>query len=169
MRYNPPPNWPKPPDGWTPSAEWSPDPSWPPPPAGWQLWVDDAPVSGKSSSALSRLESASSDDHEYFGDDRAWSEDSGRLPARGQFNADDADAAPSSTEVAAEDLTAQHLGRRVTVKWDDEHRYDIGTIVAVASDATAINVKLAGLESPISFPRDTSRRGPGDPRLFVWS
>lgn len=167
MRYNPPPNWPKPPEGWAPSAEWSPDPSWPPPPPGWQLWVDDAPAAGNATSALSRLGSVS-DDSEYFGDDRAWSEDSGRLPARGQLNADAADAAPSPTEVAAEDLTAQHVGRRVTVKWEEEHRYDIGTLVAVSSDATAVSVKIAGVETPISFPREGSGQGPTDPRLYVW-
>lgn len=41
MRFNPPPNWPPAPPGWTPDADWAPDPSWPPPPPGWQLWVDD--------------------------------------------------------------------------------------------------------------------------------
>ncbi len=168
MRYNPPPNWPKPPEGWEPSAEWSPDPSWPPPPTGWQLWVEDAPSSSKATSKLSRLENAS-DDSEYFGDDRAWSEDSGRLSTRGQMNADASDEARSPTEVAAEDLTGHHVGRRATVKWDDEHRYDIGTIVAVTSDESAINVKLAGVETPISFPREASRPSPTDPRLFVWS
>lgn len=40
-RFNPPPNWPAPPAGWTPPPDWRPDPSWPPPPAGWQLWVAD--------------------------------------------------------------------------------------------------------------------------------
>lgn len=39
MRFNPPPNWPPVPPGWTPPAGWQPDPSWPPPPAGWPLWV----------------------------------------------------------------------------------------------------------------------------------
>lgn len=42
MRYNPPPNWPPAPPGWTPPPGWQPDPSWGPPPAGWALWVDDA-------------------------------------------------------------------------------------------------------------------------------
>lgn len=37
--FNPPPGWPKPPDGWTPPKGWTPDPSWPEPPPGWQLWV----------------------------------------------------------------------------------------------------------------------------------
>ncbi|MCH9759513.1 MAG: nuclear transport factor 2 family protein [Actinomycetia bacterium] len=41
MRFNPPPNWPPPQDGWVPSPGWTPDPTWPPPPAGWQLWIDD--------------------------------------------------------------------------------------------------------------------------------
>jgi hypothetical protein len=131
------------------------------------MWVDDASATSNSKSALSRLESAS-DDGEYFGDDRAWSEDSGRLPARGQSNADAPGAAPSLTEVAAEDLTAQHVGRRATVKWDEDHRYDIGTIVAVSSDATVISVKLAGVETPISFPREASGQSPTGPRLYVW-
>lgn len=42
-RFNPPPNWPVPPVGWTPSPGWAPDPAWGPPPEGWQFWVDDAP------------------------------------------------------------------------------------------------------------------------------
>lgn len=43
--FNPPPGWPRPPDGWSPPRGWTPDPSWPEPPPGWQLWiaeVDDA-------------------------------------------------------------------------------------------------------------------------------
>ena len=39
LRFNPPPGWPKPPDGWKPPAGWTPDPAWPNPPSGWQLWV----------------------------------------------------------------------------------------------------------------------------------
>jgi len=37
--FNPPPGWPKPPEGWTPPKGWTPDPTWPKPPPGWQLWV----------------------------------------------------------------------------------------------------------------------------------
>ena len=37
--FNPPPGWPKPPDGWCPPAGWTPDPSWPAPPVGWILWL----------------------------------------------------------------------------------------------------------------------------------
>ncbi|WP_419930305.1 DUF4041 domain-containing protein [Candidatus Poriferisocius sp.] len=37
--FNPPPGWPKPPEGWTPPSGWKPDPSWPPPPPGWDLWI----------------------------------------------------------------------------------------------------------------------------------
>src|SRR5690625_6517684 len=40
-RYNSPPGWPPPPEGWTPPPGWQPDPSWPPAPEGWQFWVDD--------------------------------------------------------------------------------------------------------------------------------
>lgn len=41
MRFNPPPNWPPAPPGWTPPPGWQPDPAWGPPPAGWPLWLDD--------------------------------------------------------------------------------------------------------------------------------
>ena len=39
LRFNPPPGWPTPPDGWVPPSGWAPDPAWPDPPAGWQLWI----------------------------------------------------------------------------------------------------------------------------------
>lgn len=39
LTFNPPPGWPKPPEGWQPPAGWTPDPSWPEPPPGWQLWI----------------------------------------------------------------------------------------------------------------------------------
>lgn len=41
MRFNPPPNWPKPPAGWAPPPGWHPDPTWPSPPDGWHLWLPD--------------------------------------------------------------------------------------------------------------------------------
>lgn len=44
QRYNPPPNWPAPPAGWTPGPGWRPDPNWPEPPPGWQLFIDDVLV-----------------------------------------------------------------------------------------------------------------------------
>jgi hypothetical protein len=37
--FNPPPGWPRAPDGWTPQPGWRPDPSWPPAPPGWQFIV----------------------------------------------------------------------------------------------------------------------------------
>lgn len=39
LKFNPPPGWPKPPDGWKPPKGWTPDPEWPDPPPGWQLWL----------------------------------------------------------------------------------------------------------------------------------
>jgi hypothetical protein len=41
MRFNSPPGWPPPPEGWMPPAGWMPDPTLPPLPPGWQLFVDD--------------------------------------------------------------------------------------------------------------------------------
>jgi Domain of unknown function (DUF4878) len=42
MRFNPPPNWPPSPPGWTPPPGWAPDPAWGPPPPNWPLWLPDA-------------------------------------------------------------------------------------------------------------------------------
>lgn len=39
VRFNPPPGWPNPPEGWTPPTGWTPDPAWPDPPDGWVLWI----------------------------------------------------------------------------------------------------------------------------------
>lgn len=40
-RYNPPPSWPQPQAGWTPTQRWEPDPSWPAPPPGWAVWLPE--------------------------------------------------------------------------------------------------------------------------------
>ncbi|WP_366179967.1 hypothetical protein ABXS69_06715 [Actinomyces timonensis] len=42
LRFNPPPNWPAPPEGFVPPAGWQPDPAWGPAPEGWQFWVEDS-------------------------------------------------------------------------------------------------------------------------------
>lgn len=41
MRFNPPPNWPRPPAGWTPPPGWAPDPAWGDAPPDWQYWLPD--------------------------------------------------------------------------------------------------------------------------------
>jgi hypothetical protein len=41
MRFNPPPGWPAPPEGFAPGPGWQPDPSWPPAPPGWQFWLSE--------------------------------------------------------------------------------------------------------------------------------
>jgi hypothetical protein len=41
FRFNPPPNWPAPPEGWVPPPGWKPLPEWPAPPPGWQFWIAD--------------------------------------------------------------------------------------------------------------------------------
>lgn len=43
--FNPPPGWPRPPEGWTPPKGWSPDPAWPEPPPGWEFWSTVDPAS----------------------------------------------------------------------------------------------------------------------------
>jgi hypothetical protein len=168
MRYNPPPNWPKPPEGWVPPPGWSPDPAWPPPPTGWRLWVEEvAPSAQGTKSPLSRL-GRTGDDVEYFGDDRAWSEDSGQAPADNQLTAAVPALPPQPTQVPPEDLSVHHLGRYATIRWDDEQRYVIGKIVAVSGDSAAISVKLAGVETPVSFPRDQADGEPAKPTIYVW-
>jgi hypothetical protein len=42
QRFNPPPGWPTPPEGFVPEPGWQPDPSWPAAPPGWQFWVSGA-------------------------------------------------------------------------------------------------------------------------------
>jgi hypothetical protein len=161
MLYNPPPNWPKPPEGWVPPPGWSPDPAWPAPPAGWRLWVEEG-----TNAALSRLE-RTGDDVEYFGDDRAWSEDSGRSPAVDQPDAAAPALPPRPTELAPEDLSVHHLGHHASIRWDEQN-YVIGTVVAVSADSAAINVTIAGVETPVSFPRDQADGDPAKPLLHVW-
>jgi hypothetical protein len=165
MRYNPPPNWPKPPKGWAPHADWSPDPAWPAPPPGWRLWIEEEGPDAKS--ALGGLKQAG-DDGEYFGDENAWAEDSGPEPADDELDAAVSALPPQPTEVAPEDLAVQHLGQYATAKWGDERQYAIGTIVAVSADADAVRLKLDGIDAPIFFPREAPDDGPSGPRLFVW-
>ena len=53
MKFNTPPNWPAPPEGFAPGPDWTPDPSLPAPPPGWQLWVDDdVALPGETTQAL---------------------------------------------------------------------------------------------------------------------
>jgi hypothetical protein len=49
LHFNPPPGWPKPPNGWVPSKDWTADPSWPPPPPGWQLWLTESAANNDNS------------------------------------------------------------------------------------------------------------------------
>ena len=58
--FNPPPGWPRVPEGWIRPAGWVPDPSWPAPPDGWQLWLtpDGKPVGPESSSEAVAAESS---------------------------------------------------------------------------------------------------------------
>jgi hypothetical protein len=168
MRYNPPPNWPKPPEGWAPHADWSPDPSWPPPPPGWRLWVEDDGPSAQRKSALGQLKSAG-DDSEYFGGEFAWADDHGPAPSEDDLHA--ASPAPQTqrTEVDPKDLSVQHLGKYATIKSDDDElRYDIGKIVAVSADPGVIRVKLAGIDVPVVFQREVPAEGIANPRLYVW-
>ena len=41
-RYNHPPTWPLPPEGWQPPDGWKPDPAWEPAPEGWVFWLEES-------------------------------------------------------------------------------------------------------------------------------
>jgi len=85
MRFNPPPGWPSPPEGWMPPAGWVPDASWPTPPAGWELFVhDDGDTGSSAGTAVNPPESTAADDAHL-------------KPAA--VPASDASAAPPATEV----------------------------------------------------------------------
>lgn len=43
QRFNPPPNWPRAPEGWTPPPGWRPPASWGPAPPGWPFWIEVEP------------------------------------------------------------------------------------------------------------------------------
>ena len=74
--FNPPPGWPKPPDGWVPPKGWSPDPAWPDPPLGWQLWITtDTAKSEESDNAGSSLGSGSQPSTEAAQDEAPLSTD----------------------------------------------------------------------------------------------
>ena len=159
-----------------PPSSWSPDPSWPPPPAGWQLWVEDsASQPGHESSHRAAEEDPedirSPEEGQYFGDDRAWSDAPETAGAPSGLETPSAAESPSSPlqliEIAPEDLAIDHLGLRAHVKWQDERRYEIGTILAVSADAIAINVKLSGIETPISFVRRTPQQPDDIPRIYL--
>lgn len=51
MRFNQPPNWPRPAPGWTPPPGWKPPAEWGEPPYGWQLWLPEEPVAAVPPSA----------------------------------------------------------------------------------------------------------------------
>lgn len=59
-QFNPPPGWPRQPEGWVPPPGWAPDPSWPPAPEGWQFWVPAATAtpSTPAAEATSGLDTA---------------------------------------------------------------------------------------------------------------
>ncbi|KQY22886.1 hypothetical protein ASD16_09750 [Cellulomonas sp. Root485] len=59
MKFNPPPNWPTPPEGFVPEPGWTPDPTLPAPPPGWQLWVeDDVALPGETTEATRHYKQA---------------------------------------------------------------------------------------------------------------
>jgi hypothetical protein len=53
LRFNPPPEWPPVPEGFTPQPGWQPDPSWPPSPPGWKLWITEDQPPADPSQAIS--------------------------------------------------------------------------------------------------------------------
>jgi hypothetical protein len=59
FRFNPPPGWPRCPEGFVPPPGWQPDPRWPGPPPGWQFWLsDNDPSSAAAPSEVARPDAA---------------------------------------------------------------------------------------------------------------
>jgi hypothetical protein len=54
-KFNPPPNWPKQPAGFTPREGWSPPSSWEDPPPGWKIWIDEKTPQPKVASGESSV------------------------------------------------------------------------------------------------------------------
>lgn len=174
MPFNPPPNWPKPPEGWVPPAGWTPDPSWPPPPPGWELWTDedaagedDAPSAAAHRAPLGIRDTG--DGGEYFGGEQAWSDDA----PEHEVAPEPVDLIPSGSEdggrtaLAFDNLSAAHIGLRAEIRWEDAKRFELGTIASISSSSTALQVHFAGREQPAGiFVREGARLP--NPTLFVW-
>lgn len=104
--FNPPPGWPKPPDGWVPPRGWTPDPSWPDPPEGWQLWLSGDSGSDQQVQSPSELvtpEPARPEDAQ---------EKLARLEAENASLRDQLDAVKSSSDVVVldDELVLQEVG-----------------------------------------------------------
>lgn len=61
-RFNPPPNWPAMPAGWSPPPNWRPPANWPAPPPSWQFWVPDDEASQPSGDDISDSSESHRDD-----------------------------------------------------------------------------------------------------------
>lgn len=125
------------------AMRYNPPPNWPPPPPGWQpspTWTPDPawppPPSGWQL---------------FVDDDAAPAERSGP-------------AIPDTLgELGPDQLSVDHVGARAMAVWEDDGRYEIGTIAGVSADPATITVRLAG-SATIAFPRDGAA---GGPRLYV--
>ena len=117
-RFNPPPNWPPAPDGWTPPAGWRPDPAWGPAPAGWNFWVEDIDVDAtllpSASSPSDSSDSPYAPDSSQAPDDTRFPDDSNSSvnspAAGGSLSAGDSDESDRSSNSA--DETISRLPRR---------------------------------------------------------
>ena len=120
--FNPPPNWPAPPAGWTPTPTWRPDPAWGPVPDGWQLWVeepdpepidvDDAPleplISEESAEALGASEPAAEAPAEPVAEPAV---EATEISAEVPVPVEEAPAEPVAAEpVAAEPIATEQSG-----------------------------------------------------------
>src|SRR4051794_3333546 len=92
--FYPPPNWPKPPRGWSPAGDWRPDAAWGPAPEGWQFWVEEGqqPVSDDDSPPRSSPRTRSTGSS-----GSRWARLKQVAPNRAQRTADDA-RVPGQTE-----------------------------------------------------------------------
>lgn len=127
-RFNAPPGWPKPPEGWVPPENWKPDSSWPPPPPGWQFWIENRPDPPREQVSPR----ASAESHS--------------APARGGLFGGKKRLEAENAELRA---ALERTGGMTTVALEEERRTLEATIEARQREAEHIRVELAQLRASV--------------------
>lgn len=152
MRFNPPPGWPQPPEGWMPPAGWHPDPSWPDPPEGWQLWVVDSEPAPDEAPASEEPERGASS-QERTPQEAPRTEASTVAPARHESSGPPPDYAALLNRIAhLEQALAASQATGAAVELDDQRvLQDVGIYRYhhPLEDATAYRGRLARLNEQI--------------------
>lgn len=68
-------------------------------------------------------------------------------------------------EIQWSELTVGHIGQKVHVQYENQQRYDIGTIVGIGSDSSSIELYLQHGAHPGAMHKPA--RGITPPRLYL--